>query len=92
MDEMKALRRNDRRDVDPYELKLIRVGHALWAQWMRDRGAKWGSVGEGGPLYAALETIWRLKREYRAELAEERRQRASSPEQQARLAKLKRAA
>jgi hypothetical protein len=90
--EMNTLRRNDRHDLDPYELKLIRVGHALWAEWKRDRGAKWGSVGEGGALYAALETIWRLKREYRAELAEERRQRASSPEQQARLAKLKRAA
>lgn len=63
----------DYRDVDRWELKLVRVGHALWEQWKRDRGAKWGAVGERGPLWAAIQNVWRLKKDYRAELAIHRR-------------------
>jgi len=63
----------DYRNIARGELKLVRVGHALWDQWKRDRGAKWGTLGESGPLWAALQNVWNLKREYRAELQRQRR-------------------
>jgi hypothetical protein len=50
----------DYRDIDRAELKLVRVGHALWEQWKRDRGAKWGAVGESGPLWAAIQNVWSI--------------------------------
>jgi hypothetical protein len=34
---MKTLRRNDRHDAERAELKLIRIGHALWAMMKQDR-------------------------------------------------------
>jgi hypothetical protein len=64
--------RNDRRDVGPGELRLIRLGHALWLQMKRDRRQNGGTVPQDDPIWQALETVWRLKREYRAELAQRR--------------------
>ena len=60
----------DYRDADRYELKLIRVGHALWGMYKRDRATLGIPLSERQALYAACETVWRLKREYRAELRE----------------------
>ena len=63
---------NDKHDIDRGELKLIRVGHALWADFKRERRQNGLDVAESGPTYAALQTMWRLKREYRANLKLER--------------------
>ena len=60
------MRRADRHDIAPCELKLIRVGHWLWRALNRARRA--GNVSESEALYAALRTVWRLKHELRAEL------------------------
>jgi hypothetical protein len=43
----------------------MRVGHALW----RDRLKLGDTVAEGEGINAALESVWRAKREYRIELA-----------------------
>jgi hypothetical protein len=56
------------RDLDKGEAQLIRVGHALW----RDRRKLGDTVVEGEGINAALESVWRAKREYRAELAKKR--------------------
>jgi hypothetical protein len=61
-------RKYDYRDVDPWELKLIRVGQAIWAVYRKESLGNGGYPSEGGPLWEALQTVWRLKREYRAEL------------------------
>jgi hypothetical protein len=58
----------DRRDPDRHELLLIRAGHHLWA--LHKKLGDTGSQEQG--IYAALETIWQLKREYREELKERR--------------------
>jgi hypothetical protein len=60
----------DHRNADRYELKLIRVGHAVWAMYKRDRATLGIPLSEIQALYAACERVWRLKREYRAELRE----------------------
>jgi hypothetical protein len=60
------IRRNDTRDVSPAELKLIRVGHSLWLE--RRKALKSGTVDDYKAIEAALETVWLLKRELRAEL------------------------
>jgi hypothetical protein len=60
--------RNDTRDIDPYELKLIRAGHAVWALYRREKPELGGYPGESGPLWEALQTIWGAKEAYRAEL------------------------
>lgn len=57
----------DYRDVEWGELRLIRVGHALWAMLRRAKSLKSHSVGEIGAIEQGIETIIRLKREYRAE-------------------------
>lgn len=62
----------DYHDIDPWELKLIRIGHALWALLRRERRQNGVHVSEERALYAAIETIVRLKREKRAELKAER--------------------
>ena len=41
---MKVLRRNDLVNVDRAELKLVRVGHALWAILKRDRAKNGGTL------------------------------------------------
>jgi len=49
------------------ELRLIRVGHHLWARYKRERG-KSPQTGQESGLHAAIEDVWRCKRELRAEL------------------------
>ncbi len=66
------MNRNDHRDADVYELKLIRVGHALWAMMKRDRAQNRRYLPESDPIWKALENVWDLKRQYRAELAAKR--------------------
>jgi hypothetical protein len=65
------LKRNDRHDIDRRELKLIRVGHYLWALYKKERG-KSGYLRESGPIWEALQTVWSLKRILRQELKVER--------------------
>lgn len=60
--------RHDTRDIDPYELKLIRAGHAVWALYRREKLGNGGYPSESGPLWAALQTVWGAKKVYRAEL------------------------
>jgi hypothetical protein len=63
-----ARQRYDYRDIDTWELKLVRVGHAIWVLLKQER-AKKGSTGcEEHALLEACGTIWRLKRDYRTEL------------------------
>jgi hypothetical protein len=67
-----ARQRYDYRDIDPWELKLISVGHAIWVLLKQER-AKMGSTGcEERVLLEACWTVWRLKRDYRAELKRKR--------------------
>ena len=63
--------RNDRRDLDPRELKLIRVGHAIWGIYKKERG-KSGTVSEERALQSALQEVWDLKKALRTELALEK--------------------
>jgi hypothetical protein len=69
---VKTLRRNDRVNTDRGELKLIRVGHALWYQMKRDRARNGGYLSQSDHIWEALATVWRLKKEYRIELAARR--------------------
>jgi hypothetical protein len=59
---MKALRRTDRHNTDRTELKLIRVGHALWAILKRDRARNGGYLPQTDPIWTALATVWKLKK------------------------------
>jgi len=53
----------DYRDIDWRELKLIRVGHAIWALYKRERSSQ-GSTGlQIRALLGACETIWELKKQ-----------------------------
>lgn len=62
----------DYRDIDWRELKLIRVGHAIWSLYKRER-AKKGSTGiREQALLEACEIVWGLKKQLRAELKAER--------------------
>jgi hypothetical protein len=63
--------RHDRHDIDPREIKLIRVGHALWAMYKKERG-KSGTVSEERALESALQQVWDLKKALRTALAVER--------------------
>ena len=63
-----ARQKYDYRDLDRGEAQLIRVGHALW----RDRLKLGDTVAEREGINAALESVWKAKREYRAELAKRR--------------------
>jgi hypothetical protein len=65
---LSARQKYDYRDLDRGEAQLIRVGHALW----RDRRKLDDTVAEREGINAALESVWRAKREYRAELARNR--------------------
>jgi hypothetical protein len=72
MPKLTARQKYDYRDVDWRELKLIRVGHAIWTLYKRER-AKKGSTGvEQSVLLAACETVWELKKQLRLELKAER--------------------
>jgi hypothetical protein len=64
-----ARQKYDYRDLERGEAQLIRVGHALW----RDRRKSGDTVSEREGINAALETVWQLKREYRAELKSKRK-------------------
>jgi len=63
--------RHDTHDIDRRELKLIRVGHYLWSLHKKERG-KFDPLRESGPIWDALQTVWRLKVELRKELKIER--------------------
>ena len=65
---LSARRKYDYRDLDRGEAQLMRVGHALW----RDRLKLGDTVIEREGINAALESVWKAKREYRIELAERR--------------------
>jgi hypothetical protein len=82
---VKILRRNDRASVDRGELRLIRIGHALWAMMKRDRARNGGYLPQSDPIWEALATIWKLKREYRAKLVARRQ--TESAELRAKFAK-----
>jgi hypothetical protein len=85
---MTVVRRNDTRDISPAELKLVRVGHLLWLD--RRKALKSGDVQQVRAVNEALETVWRLKRELRAELKAERAK--ESARLRAHFAELKKAA
>ena len=63
-----ARQKYDYRDLDRGEAQLMRVGHALW----RDRLKLGDTVAEREGINAALESVWKAKREYRAELGRKR--------------------
>jgi len=84
---MKILLSHDRTTIDRGELKLIRVGHALWALMRRDRARNGGYLSQRDPIWEALATVWRLKRDYRAELVVRRQ--AESAELRAKFAKVR---
>ena len=64
------IRRNDTHDIDRTELHLIRATHYLWSwlrKWRKSRPHDdWRGIEE------AIETMIRVKREYRADLAQRR--------------------
>lgn len=69
----------DYHDIDRGELRLIRVGHALWAMLKREK-LKYGRTVMQEPypwqdLDSALEQVFEIKRQYRAELKEKRKAR-----------------
>jgi hypothetical protein len=68
-----ARQKYDYRDLERGEAQLIRVGHALW----RDRRKLGDTVSEREGINAALESVWRAKKEYRADLAKKRASRFS---------------
>ena len=82
---MKILRRNDRVSVDRGELRLIRVGHDIWTVLKRDRARNGGYLPQSDPIWEALATVWKLKKEYRAELVARRQ--AESAELRAKFAR-----
>ena len=55
-------------DIDRGELKLIRVGHSLWSLLRRERRQKRVDPSEIRGIEEAIQTVVRLKAEYRAEL------------------------
>jgi hypothetical protein len=63
-----ARQKYEYRDLDRGEAQLMQVGHALW----RDRLKLGDTVAEREGINAALESVWKAKREYRVELAKRR--------------------
>jgi len=53
-------------------MRLIRVGHVLWAIYKRSCG-KTPQVNESKALLAALESVWECKRELRVEMKAQHR-------------------
>ena len=80
------MRRHDRHNIDRGELKLVRVGHALWALMKRDRARNGGYLPQTDPIWEALATVWKLTKEYRAEVAARRQ--AESAALQAKFARV----
>jgi hypothetical protein len=62
---MPIKKRNDRFDLSPQEILLIRVGHHLWNK--RRKALKASDLREVGILDASLESVWAAKRQYRTE-------------------------
>jgi hypothetical protein len=73
---MTVTRRNETRDIDHGELKLIRVGHLLWLD--RKKSLKSGDVLQVRAFDEALESVWKAKREKRVELKVERAEKSAS--------------
>ncbi len=71
---LSARQKYDYRGLDRAEAQLIRVGHALW----RDRRKLGDTVAEEEGINGALESVWRVKREYRVALAKKRALRFST--------------
>ena len=65
---LSARQKYDYRDLNRGEAQLIRIGHALW----RDRRKLGDTVVEREGINAALESVWKAKREYRVEVATRR--------------------
>ena len=63
--------RRDARDIEWPELKLISVGQYLFSLWKKST-RKSDPLSEQMALEQALETVYRIKREYRAERDERR--------------------
>jgi hypothetical protein len=85
-----GIQRNDKRDTSRSELKLIRVGHMLWLD--RRSALKSGDVGQVRGIDDALETVWRLKRELRAEEKLERAEKSAKLRERFAAIELKQAA
>lgn len=66
----------DYTDIDPWELKLIRVGQAVWTILRREKRLKRLTVSEERALYAAIDILVELKKQKRAELKTLRADRA----------------
>ena len=58
----------DRCDPDWRPLKLVRVAHHIW----RLRSKLTDPIERDGDILEALETVWRLKRELKLEIAAEK--------------------
>lgn len=58
----------DRSDPDWRVSKLVSISHHLW----RLRAILTHPIDQDGPILEALETVWRLKRELKAEIAAEK--------------------
>jgi hypothetical protein len=65
---MAKFKRYDRADPDWRVLKLVSVSHHIWAMLPKLTT----TVSEREAFLAALETIWRLKRELKEEIAIEK--------------------
>ena len=66
------LNKNDRNDTDSTELMLIRAGHHVWSLYRRAKSQDGGYPSESGPFWEALQTLWKVKKDYRVELAQKR--------------------
>ena len=71
-------KRYDYHDIDRWELKLIRVGQAVWLQYKRERAKQGTPSIEIQALYGACQAVWELKKQYRAELAVKRAEKWAS--------------
>ncbi len=58
----------DYKDIDRWELFLIRCGHHLWHEMKRLRRLNGGYLPEEHYIWKALETVWAIKKQYRVEL------------------------
>jgi hypothetical protein len=63
--------RYDKRDVDRRELRLIRVGHYLWALRKRE-SLKSRPLSEERASWDGLQAVWGAKRTLRREISAER--------------------
>ena len=56
----------DYRDIDPLELTLIRATHHIWRLYRQEKRLNGLTVSEEQAFTDAIETMVRVKREYRA--------------------------